>query len=127
MSKGLYYFAHPYSCMRDGEQIGAGVEANFRICNYRAGELVKRGYNIFSPISQSHPIQKAHPDLAKMCGTEEGKLWYALDNEFIERTDFDGIILAPNWESSTGCVNERKLFRSQGKPVLFYDNIVGKD
>jgi hypothetical protein len=66
----------------------------------------------------------AHAELAKMNGTEEGKLWYAFDNVIIDRSNFDGIILAPGWEDSTGCVAEKERFEKQGKKVLYYKDIV---
>ena len=121
-TKGLFYFAHPYTCKdADGKYVFAGEEANFRICNIRAGELLKRGYNIYSPISHTHPIHIATPDFLKR---HEHEMWYHLDNEVIAKCNFDGIILAPGWEKSSGCIAERQLFEELGKPILFYRDAI---
>jgi hypothetical protein len=122
---GLWYFAHPYSYIASstGQQVAGVLDANFNLCNVRAANLIKWGYNVFAPISHSHPIQRAHPELMAMTGREEGQFWYALDNEFIENVNFKGIILAPRWERSTGCIAERKLFEQQGKSILLYNTL----
>ncbi len=59
-NKGLWYFAHPYTCKdAEGYYVQAGEDANFAICCIRSGELLERGYNIYSPIAHTHPIHKA--------------------------------------------------------------------
>ena len=102
--RGLWYFAHPYT----GDE-----DSNFRLCNWRAAQFISLGYNIFSPISHSHPIQRAAPDLA-------GDIWYTLDDQIIAACAFVGIILAPGWEHSRGCRHERRLFQQRGLPILTY-------
>jgi len=52
----------------------------------------------------------------------EHEAWYDLDNEFIAKTQFDGIILAPGWEKSTGCKNEREQFGSRGLIAIEYED-----
>jgi len=117
----FYYFAHPYTCT-DGERyVPEGEAANFRLACYRAGQLLLAGYNVFSPISHTHPIHRATPEFL---ARHEHKLWYDLDMEVIERTDFDGIILAPGWERSKGCREERRVFEKQGKRIAEYEDIM---
>jgi len=119
-SKGLWYFAHPYTATdAEGNYVPAAEDANFALANMRAGELMKRGYNLYSPISHTHPIHKATPDFLKR---HEHDMWYHLDNEFIKETNFLGIILAPGWEHSKGCLAELDLFKKQNKPARHYDN-----
>ena len=120
--KGVHYFAHPYTA-RDGEGnlVPAAEEANFNLCNIRAGELLKRGYNVYSPISHTHPIHRACPAFLK---NHEHKMWYHLDNQIIARMKWDGIILAPGWEDSTGCCDELDLFRGMELPNREYDEII---
>lgn len=121
-TKGLFYFAHPYTCKdRDGNFVPAGEEANFRLCCIRSGELLRRGYNIYSPIAHTHPIHIATPSFLSR---HEHEMWYGLDNEVIARTNWDGIILAPEWESSSGCRSERKQFKERGLPVLLYADVL---
>jgi len=119
-SRGFYYFAHPYTCRdKDGKFVSEGEQANFELCNQRAAKLIEMGYNIYSPISHTHPIHRASP---VFLARHEHEAWYDLDNEFIAKTQFDGIILAPGWEKSTGCKNEREQFGSRGLIAIEYED-----
>jgi hypothetical protein len=121
-NRGLYYFAHPYTCRDDdGNFIPAGEEANFQLANIRAAELFNRGYNLYSPISHTHPIHRASPVFLQR---HEHELWYQLDNEFIDKTHWSGIILAPGWENSAGCRAEKERIEKRGLAVLLYEDIV---
>lgn len=121
-NRGLWYFAHPYTCKdKDGNFVPAGEEANFNLCNARAAELFLVGYNVYAPISHTHPIHRACPEFL---ARHEHEMWYQLDNEFIDKTEWDGIILAPGWEKSSGCCAEKERIESQGKTVLLYADIV---
>ena len=119
---GMWYFAHPYVCRdKGGNIISEGEEANFNICNARSAELLDKGYNIYSPISHTHPIYRASPN---MLARQEHELWYQLDNEFIDCTKWAGIILAPGWENSSGCKAEKERIEAKGLPSLLYTDIV---
>ena len=119
---GLWYFAHPYTCRdKDGNFVQTGEEANFRLCCYRSGQLFLAGCNIYSPIAHTHPIHMATPEFL---ARHEHELWYQLDLDFIRKTDFDGIILAPLWETSKGCRMERNAFEDMGRDVKFYKDII---
>jgi len=121
-NKGLWYFAHPYTCKdAEGYYVQAGEDANFAICCIRSGELLERGYNIYSPIAHTHPIHKASPTFL---ARREHDMWYRLDNEFIAKTDWAGIILAPGWDESKGCIAECGQFVLRGLPVKHYEDIV---
>lgn len=122
MNKGLWYFAHPYTVKdKDDNYLLEGEEANFRLCNYRASRLLLAGYNIYSPISHTHPIQIACPEFL---GRQEHEMWYHLDEHLIGRTNFDGIILAPGWSYSKGCCQEHDIFVAERKIVLLYSDII---
>ena len=122
--RGLWYFAHPYTCKdSNGEYVSEGEEANFNICNIRSAELLMRGYNIYSPISHTHPIHRACP---AFLARKEHELWYHLDNEFIDKVDWSGIILAPEWKKSAGCRAEAQRISARGKSVLFYSDIIAE-
>lgn len=119
---GLWYFAHPYTCRdKDGNFVPEGEDANFHICNVRASELLLRGYNVYSPISHTHPIHRACPTFL---ARKEHEMWYQLDNEFIDKTNWSGIILAPGWEKSSGCKAEKERIEARGLPALFYKDIM---
>jgi hypothetical protein len=119
---GLWYFAHPYSCKdKNGNYVPEGEEANFMLCNVRAAKLIQAGYNIYAPISHTHPIHRACPEFL---AAHEHEAWYQLDNEFIDKTNWSGIILAPGWEKSSGCRAEKERIESKGLPSLLYTDIV---
>ena len=118
-SKGFYYFAHPYTCRDERNNfISEGEEANFQLCNQRAARLMEAGYNIYSPISHTHSIHRASP---VFLARHEHEMWYKLDLEFISKTQFDGIILAPGWEKSKGCKMERDEFFRKNLIILGYE------
>jgi len=124
-SKGFYYFAHPYTAKdKNGNFVPQAEEANFQLCCIRAANLIKWGYNIYAPICHTHPIHVASPTFLTR---HEHEMWYYLDNEFIDRCNFDGIILAPEWQNSIGCVEELKKFTSEmrNRPqyVLYYEEL----
>ena len=83
-SKGLFYFAHPYT-VKDihGKRMPIAEEANFRMCNHRAANLIYLGFNVYSPISATHVIGYSLPGLVK---SADVKMWYRLDNEIIDKT-----------------------------------------
>jgi hypothetical protein len=121
--KGFWYFAHPYTCKdKVGNYVPAGEEANFRLCCWRSGQLILRGYNIYSPIAHTHAIHVACPELLSR---HEHAMWPQLDDDLIAHTNFDGLILAPGWESSAGCVHEQQLFTEMGKPIVLWSDIMG--
>ena len=115
---GLWYAAAVYSVkMPDGRYCLAAEEANFRLACIRAGRLIADGWLIFSPIAHSHAIHVAYaPFLAR----EEHKLWYRVDNAIIRTVPFRGIILPPEWQDSTGCTAEKRLFESLGREVWYF-------
>jgi len=86
--------------------------------------LSLEGYVIYSPIAHTHSIQYATPGFMKQSGPEEHDYWIELDLEFIRRSGFTGIIMAPNWEESRGCRGEKDHFDQEGKKVLYYSDIV---
>jgi len=122
MKHGLWYFAHPYT-VRDLERnaIPEGQEANFRICCQRSAGLIKRGYMIYSPIAATHPIHIADPDFIRK---QEYDLWMQLDGRIMAKTKFKGIILAPGWEKSQGCTDEKNHFESKGLEIKLYEDII---
>lgn len=76
---------------------------------------------IYSPIAHTHPIHVREP---QFLANNEWELWLQLDELFMKKTEFKGIILAPGWENSTGCKRERKHFEEKGLDILLYDEIM---
>ena len=120
--KGLWYFAHPYTCKdAEGNRVTAAEDANFAICCIRSGELLRRGYNIYSPIAHTHPIHRMSMEL--LMRPDDG-MWYRLDNEFIAKTRWAGIILAPGWDESKGCIAECGQFVARRLLIKCYEDIM---
>jgi len=114
--KDLYYFAHPYTSKDKRAE-----KANFNLCCIRTAKLIEMGYYVYSPIAHTHPIHRAWPPFIEQ---DERDLWINLDNLIIHKTDFAGIILAPGWEKSRGCCEEKAMFKLMNKPILLYGDLV---
>lgn len=116
----LFYFAHPYTVKdNEGKNVHALEESNFNLCCERAGELFKKGYLVYSPLSHSHPIHVRNPEFLQ---NNEWNLWMKLDKKIIEICN--GIILAPKWETSKGCIEEKRIFEEKGLEILLYEEII---
>jgi len=114
--------AHVYTCKDEkGNFVPDGEDANFQLANYRASRLLILGYNIYSPISHTHPIHRACPEFL---ARHEHEIWYHLDIAFVENANFAGIILCPGWEESKGCLLEKKWFEEHNLPILYYENLI---
>jgi nucleoside 2-deoxyribosyltransferase len=102
----LYYLAHPYSAPTP-----EGELENFNKVTRIAAELIKRGMNVYSPLTHTHPIHLVEP--------QSWERWIELDEEFMSRCD--ALILCPGWENSRGCRHERSRFVAMGKTVIWLD------
>jgi len=132
MKPGFYYFAHPYS-----SKTKEGLIANFELCCQRSAELLLKGYNVFSPIVHSHSIEMASPEMLTWTVDELWQFWIDIDMAILEYVEFTGVILAPGWRTSKGCMREYEwfishtskagLFTSNGKPydILQYNDLIG--
>lgn len=86
----------------------------FEAANKKAGELMDRGYIVFSPISMTHPIAIAH-DLPGHWG-----FWEKQDTPFIEWCDEFHIYCLPGWEKSEGIKAEYELAVKLNKRVVLH-------
>uniref|UniRef100_A0A6M3Y599 DUF1937 domain-containing protein n=1 Tax=viral metagenome TaxID=1070528 RepID=A0A6M3Y599_9ZZZZ len=86
-------------------------EYRFEQVNIKAGELMKRGHIVYSPISHSHPIAMA-------CGLPLGfDFWEAQDRSFIEWSDEVWFLMLAGWDRSSGMCREHEIAIEKGKPV----------
>ena len=108
MIDGLFYFAHPY------DSTDNTPAKNYQLCNQRAVKLIDLGYMIFSPITHSHPLHviKKHPS----------EFWMSIDRLIMPMCM--GLILAPRWKESRGCKEEYEYFKSIGRMILFYEDLI---
>lgn len=110
----LYYFGHPYTLKGfNNEIIPNSGQVMYDLCRYRTGKLLGMGYRVFSPITHSHGL-----------GEFDWQFWMDFDKDLINHINFKGIILAPAWEDSKGCLFEKLLFETMNKPVLYYVDII---
>jgi hypothetical protein len=66
---------------------------------------------IFSPVTHSHPIK-----------LDKGyEFWLPFDKLFIDRCQ--GMIMAPEWEESSGCVWEKEYAESLGLTIFYFNDI----
>jgi len=104
MSK-LFYFAHPYT----GDE-----ENNFILATDRTQKLLDLGYNVLSPVTYTQPLH----------GDKERSYDFWMDLCMVLLRHCDGIILAPLWEGSGGCVMEAIDAAWGGKEMLQYEEVI---
>lgn len=76
--------------------------------------LLLRGYNIFSPITHSHPLSKYIPDRLNT-----PTLWLELDFQWIDCCDELWVLCQRGWKKSYGVEREIKYAKDKGKAVRF--------
>lgn len=104
----LAYLATPYS------RHPAGMEcAHHQACR-AAGELIRRGARVYSPIAHSHPIA-LHGGLDPL----DHAIWLPQDQAMMDASDELWIVQMPGWDDSYGIEQERKAFQAAGKPIKY--------
>jgi len=104
----MIYLASPYS-----HPDPAVREARFDAVSRKAGELMRAGWNVFSPISHMHPI-------AVRGGLPLGwDFWQAYDREMISACDSLMVFKLDGWKESKGVQAEIEIEQSLGLPVMY--------
>jgi hypothetical protein len=109
----LVYLATPYN-HPDAEV----RERRFREVNRVAGEMMRRGEHVFSPISHTHPIALAG-DLPK--GWE---FWQAYDRAMLRVCVKLTVLMQDGWKESVGVQAEIAIAQEMGLPVEFVEHKV---
>lgn len=100
------YLATPYS-----HKLQSVRQARFDAINIIAGDLVKQGYFVLSPITHNHPIALA-------CNISMGwEYWEAYDTVLLEWADTVLVFMNDGWEDSIGVTAEIKIAKQMCKPV----------
>lgn len=104
----FWYLATPYSKYKDGPQ--AASDAAARI----AGDLIRQGIHVYSPIAHSHTIAtNSKMDL------HDYDIWLPLDEQFMKASC--GIIVAQmdGWDKSKGIQWEIDWYKKNKKPIVY--------
>lgn len=86
----------------------------YRCVTKAAAHFLIRGYNIFSPITHSHPIPKYIP---RRLDTHTH--WLGIDFQWIDVCDELWVFMQPGWYKSHGVINEIEYAKQIGKPVRY--------
>ncbi len=105
----LTYLAVPYSHV-DPEV----VEARYQHATLAAAWLMRnRSYNVFSPITHSHPLHK----IGGMRG--DWAFWKEVDTDYLLVSRRLVILALPGWDRSIGVTAEREIAATFGLEVVF--------
>lgn len=105
----LTYLACPYS--HPSETLR---EARYRLVTKAAAWLIKnRGWNVFSPITHSHPLAT----IGDCSGDWDS--WAKVDREYLSVSCRMVVLCLPGWSKSTGVNAELNIARAHGLSVMF--------
>ena len=108
MKKKLAYLAVPYTS--DDPSI---KEQRFQIVNKVAGDLIRKGEIIFSPISHTHPIAMA-------CQLPGGwEYWDKFDRTYLECCYKLYVLKLNGWKESKGVQGEIKIAKELGIEIEY--------
>jgi hypothetical protein len=106
----LVYLASPYTNYRHG------LKAAFEEIADIAGQLMKEGIPVLSPVAHSHPICE-HSGLDHI----DHDMWMRLDEPLMAACDAICVAKMPGWTRSKGVGIELYHFRQAGKPAFVLD------
>lgn len=109
-SKLRYHVATPYT------KYHAGIWPAYKEAARITGNLLKRGYDVFSPIVHSHPLA-FYGDIDPL----DHKFWMAVDAPFMAGCDALIVVTMPGWNESDGVAAEIFEFKKRGKPIFYCD------
>ena len=102
------YLACPYS-----HPDPAVMEARFKEINQVAGDLMRQGCLVFSPISHTHPI-------AVCCELPRGfEFWEQHNRTFIDWCDELWVKRLDGWKESKGVTAEIQYADRMGKKIMY--------
>lgn len=112
----LTYLAAPYSYKHRDPAVAKKVrQLRFEACTRAAGWCITQfAWNVFSPITHSHPLQVLSPILLG-----DWSFWQKIDTEFLQISQRIVVLTIPGWHNSIGVTAELKIAKQLGLE-LFY-------
>lgn len=111
------YLAIPYSGMQ---------ENSYKQANIATVILLNMGYNVFSPITHSHPLTK----LENLSVPHTWEYWQNIDYQFIDWADEVWVLIPEEGvekvDASTGVLAEIEYAINTGKPVCMFEVVGGE-
>ena len=107
----LVYLATPYT--HPDSQVR---ERRFREVSRVAGDMMRQGIHVFSPISHTHPIALAG------CLPKGWEFWQAQDFAMLRACSKLAVLMQDGWQDSVGVQAEMALAREMGLPVEFIEH-----
>jgi hypothetical protein len=110
----MIYLATPYS---HKGLLGRWVMwMRFRIVTRIAAKIMQKGYNVFSPITLTHPIAR----LGNIDQIDH-EFWLKMDKWYVDRCDELWVVMLDGWKDSAGVKREIGWALWQGKGVFGLD------
>jgi len=104
----MIYLASPYS---DPDPLVR--EARYKAVCLKAGELMSRGYNVFSPIAHCHGI-------TLFCDLPTGfEYWKEYDREMIAQCNILMVFMLPGWWESVGVQGEIEIAKQLRIDIIY--------
>lgn len=108
---GLIYLASPYS------KFQPDIVAAYRTIASVAGEMLKKGAKVYSPIVHTHPIAK-YADI----NPYDLSIWLPFDEAMMKVCDSLVIADMEGWADSQGIHHEIGFFDEHHKPIWILDH-----
>lgn len=112
----LTYLASPYSYKHADPAIVKKVQSvRFETCTRAAAWCIDQfSWNVFSPITHSHPLHMLYPGIRG-----DWPFWEKIDTEYLNISNRIVVLTIPGWEKSTGVTAESKIARELGLEFLY--------
>jgi len=122
--KPLVYLATPYSWKSKSKEIGVNKpdikekdrqvrEERFEKVSEVAAKLFNAGFDVFSPISMSHPIAKYMENAGQF------EAWEEFDYRMLLLSHILFVLCVDGWKESDGVTKEINFAKEQGIPVVY--------
>jgi hypothetical protein len=112
----LTYLAVPYTYKHRDKRIVEIVQRfRFELATRAMGWLINTyGWNVFSPITHSHPVHVMCPDVRG-----DWEFWKKIDTEYLQISQRIVVLTVPGWRKSTGVTAEIEIANQLGHDVFF--------